>query len=57
LLVFLIIKKLNPMIALLAVSVLTGLCMGMPVPKVFSSISSGIGSTLGGIAMVLALVP
>ncbi len=43
------------MIALLAVSMLTGLCMGMPVPKVFSSISAGIGSTLGGIAMVLAL--
>lgn len=55
LLVFLIIKKLNPMIALLGVSILAGLLMGMPVPKVFSSINSGIGSTLGSIAMVLAL--
>lgn len=55
LLVFLIIKKLNPMIALLGVSILAGLLMGMPVPKVFSSINTGIGSTLGSIAMVLAL--
>ena len=55
LLVFLIIRKLNPMIALLGVSILAGLLLGMPVPKVFSSVQKGIGDTLGSIAMVLAL--
>ncbi|HEV7330606.1 MAG TPA: gluconate:H+ symporter [Flavisolibacter sp.] len=55
LLVILIIKKLNPMLALLLVSVLTGLLLGMPVGKVIASINNGIGSTLGSIVMVLAL--
>ncbi|RZK14013.1 MAG: gluconate permease, partial [Pedobacter sp.] len=55
LLFVLILKKVNPMIALLAVAILTGLFLGMPASKVMSSISSGIGSTLGGMVMVLAL--
>ena len=55
LLVFLIIKKINPMLALILVSVITGLMLGMPVDKLFTSINNGIGSTLGGIVMVLAL--
>lgn len=55
LLVILIIKKLNPMLALLLVSVLTGLLLGMPVGKVIASVNSGIGGTLGSIVMVLAL--
>lgn len=55
LLVFLIVKKVNAMLALLAVSVITGLLLQMPVDKVMTSISTGIGSTLGSIAMVLAL--
>ena len=55
LLVILIIKKLNPMLALLLVSVLAGLLLGMPVGKVITSINNGIGGTLGSIVMVLAL--
>ena len=55
LLVALIIKKLNPMLALLLVSILAGLAFGMPVPKLISSINNGIGSTLGSTVMVLAL--
>ncbi|MBB1285387.1 gluconate permease [Flavisolibacter sp. BT320] len=55
LLVILIIKKLNPMLALLLVSVFTGLSLGMPVGKAIASINSGIGGTLGSIVMVLAL--
>lgn len=55
LLVILIVKKLNPMLALLLVSVLTGLLFGMPVEKVMASVNKGIGDTLGGIVMVLAL--
>jgi len=55
LLFILIIKKLNPMIALLLVAILTGLFLGMPASKVMNSISNGIGSTLGSMVMVLAL--
>lgn len=54
-LLFLILKKLNPMLSLLIVSVLTGLMLGLPVQKVMTSITNGIGSTLGGMVMVLAL--
>ncbi len=55
LLIFLIVKKVNAMLALLAVSVITGLSLQMPVNQVMASINTGIGSTLGSIAMVLAL--
>lgn len=51
----LILKKINPMIALLGVAILTGLFLGMPAAKVMSSITSGVGSTLGSMVMVLAL--
>jgi len=43
------------MLALLIVAVLTGLMLGLPVQKVMGSITNGIGSTLGGMVMVLAL--
>lgn len=55
LLFILIIKKLNPMIALLLVAIITGLFLGMPAAKVMTAISTGIGSTLGSMVMVLAL--
>lgn len=54
-LLILILKKVNPMLALLIVAVLTGLMLGLPVKKVISSVTEGIGSTLGGMVMVLAL--
>lgn len=54
-LLILILYKLNPMIALLIVSIVTGLLLGMPVTKVMTSIANGIGSTLGSMVMVLAL--
>ncbi|MET1054393.1 MAG: gluconate:H+ symporter [Pedobacter sp.] len=54
-LLILILKKVNPMLSLLIVSVLTGLMLGLPVQKVMSSVTNGIGSTLGGMVMVLAL--
>ena len=54
-LLILILKKVNPMLALLIVSVITGLMLGLQVQKIMSSISNGIGSTLGGMLMVLAL--
>jgi Gnt-I system high-affinity gluconate transporter len=55
LLLVLILYKLNPMIALLIVAIVTGLLLGMPVSKVMGSVTNGIGSTLGGMVMVLAL--
>jgi len=54
-LLILILKKVNPMLSLLIVSVLTGLMLGLPVQKVMASVTNGIGSTLGGMVMVLAL--
>lgn len=55
LLLVLIVKKLSPMIALIIVSIITGLLLGMPVVKVMSTIATGIGGTLGSMVMVLAL--
>jgi len=55
LLLLLIVKKVSPMLALLIVSIITGLMLGMSPVKVMASISGGIGSTLGGMIMVLAL--
>ena len=55
LLLVLIIKKLSPMLALIIVSIVTGLLLGMPAAKVMTTIASGIGGTLGSMVMVLAL--
>ena len=54
-LLVLILKKVNPMLSLLMVSILTGLMLGLPVEKVMTTVANGIGSTLGGMVMVLAL--
>lgn len=43
------------MLALLIVSIITGLLLGMTPGKVMTTIASGIGSTLGSMVMVLAL--
>lgn len=55
LLLILIIKKISPMMALLIVSITTGLLLGMSPGKVMTTIATGIGSTLGSMVMVLAL--
>ena len=55
LLILLIVYKLNPVLALLIASLFTGLALGMPALKVIASINNGIGNTLGGLVMVLAL--
>ncbi|MEP6615349.1 MAG: gluconate:H+ symporter [Ginsengibacter sp.] len=51
----LILLKLNPALALLVSSIITGLLLAMPAAKVLSSVTNGIGNTLGGLVMVLAL--
>lgn len=43
------------MIALITVSIVTGLLLGMPAAKVMATIANGIGGTLGSMVMVLAL--
>ena len=43
------------MIALLIVSIITGLLLGMPIEKVMTTVGTGIGGTLGSMVMVLAL--
>lgn len=55
LLLLLIIKKFNPMIAMLITSIITGILLGMPAAKVIASISTGVGNTLGGVILILAL--
>jgi gluconate transporter len=55
LLMTMVVKKLNPMLALLIVSVVTGLLLGMPVTAIIKSINDGVGSTLGSLAIVLGL--
>ena len=55
LLLVLILAKFNPVLALLISSIITGLLLGMPAAKVMGSVTNGIGSTLGGLVIVLAL--
>jgi Gnt-I system high-affinity gluconate transporter len=54
-LLFLTLKKVSPFLALLIVSLLTGLALGMPFSKVTTSIQAGIGSTLGSMALILCM--
>lgn len=53
--VFLTVKKINPFISLLIVAILAGLALGMPAPALLKSIEKGVGSTLGGLALILCL--
>lgn len=55
LLVSIIKFKLNPFIALLLTSILTGFLVRMPIGDISSTISSGFGSTLGSIGIVIGL--
>lgn len=54
-LLVLILLKLNPLLALLVVSVITGLLLGISPDQVIKSIQTGVGDTLGGLALVLGL--
>jgi gluconate transporter len=54
-LLFLILKKVNPFIALLIVSITMGITSGMHIGSIAVSIRDGIGSTLGSIALVITL--
>ncbi len=55
LLLVLILLKVNPMLALLIVSIVTGISLGISPALVIKSIQTGVGDTLGSLALVLAL--
>lgn len=47
--------KFSPVLALLLAAIATGFMLGLPVDKLVQSINTGVGTTLGGLVMVLAL--
>jgi Gnt-I system high-affinity gluconate transporter len=53
--VFLTVKKINPFLSLLTVSIIAGLCLGIQPAALISSIEKGVSSTMGSIALVISL--
>lgn len=49
------IKKVHPFFSLLLVAIFTGICLGMQPEALLISIEKGVGSTLGGLALILCL--
>lgn len=47
--------KINPFLALMGVSILTGLGVRMPLPEIAENISLGFGNTLKGVGIVIGL--
>lgn len=53
--VFFTVKKVSPFLSLLIVSILTGLCLGMQPGDILKSVEKGVGSTMGGLALIICL--
>jgi Gnt-I system high-affinity gluconate transporter len=53
--VFLTVKKVSPFLSLLLVSIIAGLFLGMEPAELVTSIEKGVGSTLGGLALIICL--
>ncbi len=53
--VFLTVKKVSPFLSLLIVAILGGLFLGMQPEELLKSIEKGVGSTLGGLALIICL--
>ncbi len=53
--VFLTARKISPFLSLLIVSILAGLCLGMQPFDLLRSIEKGVGSTMGGLALIICL--
>src|SRR6478735_1995264 len=53
--VFLTYKKVSPFLSLLLVAIFVGLLLGMQPAAVLASIEKGVGSTLGGLALIICL--
>lgn len=48
-------KKVSPFLSLLVVAIFAGLSLGMEPAKLLASIEKGVGSTLGGLALIICL--
>ncbi|MEP7238826.1 MAG: gluconate:H+ symporter [Ferruginibacter sp.] len=53
--IFLTVKKVSPFLSLLIVAILAGLFLGMTPDAILNSIKVGVGSTLGGLALIICL--
>lgn len=53
--IFLTYKKISPFLSLLIVAIVAGLCLGMPLKGLLKSIETGVGSTLGSVALIICL--
>ena len=53
--VFMTTKKVSPFLSLLIVAITAGLLLGMDVKTLLASIEKGVGSTLGGLALIICL--
>lgn len=53
--IFLSVKKVSPFLSLLIVSVLAGLFLGMTPENLVKSVEKGVGSTMGGVALIICL--
>jgi Gnt-I system high-affinity gluconate transporter len=53
--IFLTTKKVSPFISLLVVAVLTGLSLGMDPAVLLKTIKTGVGNTLGDVALIICL--
>ena len=53
--IFLTSKKVSPFLSLLIVAILTGLSLGMEPAELLKSVKSGVGSTLGDVALIICL--
>lgn len=53
--VLLTVKKISPFLSLLFVSILSGFLLGMQPQAVLKSIEVGVGSTMGGLALIICL--
>lgn len=53
--IFLSVKKVNPFLSLTIVSILSGLSLGLNPGELIKTIERGVGSTLGGLALIICL--
>jgi Gnt-I system high-affinity gluconate transporter len=53
--VFLTVKKVSPFLSLLIVAIIAGLSLGMQPADLVKTIEKGVGSTLGGLALIITL--
>ena len=53
--VFLSVKKVSPFLSLLFVAIISGLCLGIAPAMLVKTVEKGVGSTLGGLALIICL--